>query len=58
MPRTCTEACGTREGQAGVAVAGPLAASASRHRLADAAHTDDAEPLAPDAMAEHSAAQF
>ena len=26
---------------------------AARHRLADAAHADDAEPLAPDAMAEH-----
>ena len=28
-------------------------ARAPRHRLADAAHADDAEPLAPDAVAEH-----
>ena len=28
-------------------------AGAARHRLADAAHADDAEPLAPDAVAEH-----
>ena len=28
-------------------------AGAARHRLADAAHADDAEPLAPDAAAEH-----
>ena len=28
-------------------------AGAARHRLADASHADDAEPLAPDAVAEH-----
>src|SRR6476646_7250636 len=31
----------------------PKGAGAARHRLADPPHADDAEPLAPDAVAEH-----